>query len=188
MIKEIVNSIVPLSIKSLNEIEALVKLVDCKRGETFVHRGKRNSEEYFLLDGICKSYLLSPDGNEITISFFNPKSILSPFTTRTKEDISVLNFQACTDIKLATINANDFEKLMIDNLEIRNFANTVLRNELSQKVEKEIGMASLSAKERLLKMREQFPMLENFVPHTDIASYLGITNISLSRLRSDLTR
>jgi len=86
------------------------------------------------------------------------------------------------------MNAFNFEELMINNLEIRRFGNTVLRNELTRKVDREIGLASLSAKERLLKFREEYPLLENLIPHTHIASYLGITNISLSRLRSNLAR
>lgn len=188
MIKEIINSKYPISKNSLNEIESLVELVDYGKGETFIKKNRRNFKEYFLLKGVCKSYLINPEGEEITISFFNEESILSPYTTRTQDEISVINFQALTNTKLATIDAKEFERLMIENLEIRNFGNTVLRNELSQKVEKEIGLASLTAKERLLKFREQFPMLENLIPHTDIASYLGITNISLSRLRSDLAR
>ena len=97
-------------------------------------------------------------------------------------------FQASTDLEIATINASDFQNLMITNSEIRNFANTVLQNELILKVEKEIGLASLSAKERLIKFRERYKILENLIPHTEIASYLGITNISLSRLRRDLMK
>jgi CRP-like cAMP-binding protein len=89
---------------------------------------------------------------------------------------------------LASIDANIFAELMVNNLEIRNFGNQVLRNELACKVDKEIGLASLTAKERLIKLREQFPLLENLVPHTDIATYLGITNISLSRLRKGLIK
>jgi len=188
MIKEIINSISPLAQNTINEIESLVQLENYKKGETFIKKNKPNVKEYFLLEGICKSYLINPEGEEITISFFNTKSILSPYTTRTQEGLSVLNFQALTNIKLATIDAKEFERLMISNLEIRNFGNTVLRHELSLKVDKEIALASLTAKERLLKFREQFPMLENLIPHTDIASYIGITNISLSRLRSDLAR
>ena len=62
-----------------------------------------------------------------------------------------MNFQAGTAVELALIDATKFEQLMIDNLEIRNFGNTVLRNELKQKVDKEIGLAALTAKEKLIK-------------------------------------
>ena len=188
MIKEIINSIFPISVNSINEIEDILEFKSVDKGDTFIKRNKRNTNEYFILEGICRSYLISPEGEEITLSFFTSNSILSPYSTRTKEEISQLNFQALTDVKLSSMNAFKFEELMINNLEIRRFGNTVLRNELAMKVDKEIGLASLTAKERLLKFREQYPMLENLIPHTNIASYLGITNISLSRLRRDLAR
>ncbi len=188
MIKEIINSIYPLSTNSIKEIETLLEVEDVKKGETFIRQNRRNKKEYFVLEGVCRSYLINPEGEEITISFFTSKSVLSPYTTRTKEEISILYFQALTEVKIVSIDAAKFEKLMINNLEIRNFGNTVLRNELALKVDKEIGLASLPAKERLIKFRKQFPMLENLIPNSYIASYLGITNISLSRLRKDLMK
>jgi CRP-like cAMP-binding protein len=188
MVKEIINSIYPLSNNAMEKIESLIEMESYDKRETFIKRGQRNTKEYFVIQGVCRSYLLDPEGQEITVSFFDSRSILSPYTTRTKDSISILNFQALTPLKLASIAAHEFEKLMIHDLEIRNFGNSVLRNELAAKVQKEIGLASLTAKERLLMFREQFPMLENRIPHTDISSYLGITNISLSRLRGDLTR
>lgn len=188
MIKEIINSVYPVSAKSINEVEDIMEFRSVDKGDTFIKRNKRDTNEYFILEGICRTYLLSPEGEEITLSFFTSNSILSPYSTRTKDEISLLNFQALTDIQLSSMNAINFEELMINNLEIRRFGNTVLRNELTKKVDREIGLASLSAKERLLKFREEYPLLENLIPHTHIASYLGITNISLSRLRSNLAR
>ena len=85
---------------------------------------------------------------------------------------------------MATIDATEFEKLMIEDVEIRDFGNSVLRNELMTKVKKEIALASLKGKDRLLLLRKNYPNTENLVSHSDIASYLGITTISLSRLRT----
>ena len=93
--------------------------------------------------------------------------------------------KAISDLTIGLIEAPLFEQLMVEDLSIRNFGNAVLREELRGKVEKEIGLASLPAKERLAILRQKYPGIENHVPHTDIASYLGITNISLSRLRKE---
>jgi CRP-like cAMP-binding protein len=188
MIKDIIQSISPMSSNSLAEIENLIEVKLYEKGETFIVKNKHNNKEYFVLEGICRSYLLNPDGEEITISFFNKNEIISPYTTRTVKGVSTLNFQALTHIRLAELNAGEFENLMIVNLEIREFGNAVLRHELNQKVEKEISLASLTAKERLINFREKYPLLENQIPHNSIATYLGITNISLSRLRRDLVR
>ncbi|MCD4746854.1 MAG: Crp/Fnr family transcriptional regulator [Bacteroidales bacterium] len=185
-VKNIIDKIYPISEKSFQEIERLIEFETFKKGETFIQKNKRNKKEYFVLSGVCKSYLINPDGNEITLSFFLEKSILSPYSIRTSKNISNQYFKALTDLELSSINAKEFETLMIENIEIRNFANTVLQNELISKVEKEIGLASLTAKERLIEFRKKYRVLENIIPHTDIASYLGITNISLSRLRKDL--
>ena len=175
-----------MSNSSLQAIIDLAEQIEYPRGKTFIEEKKRNNNEYFVIDGIVKSYLLSPDGEEITISFFKGGSIISPFTTRTINGISNLNFKTLTEVIVGCMDARKFENLMVENLEIREFGNSVLRNELKSKVEKEIGMASLTAKDRLRKFRETYPQLENLIPHTDIATYLGITNISLSRLRREL--
>ena len=183
-ISPIINAVAPVSNRSMAKIKALVEYVKIEKGQLIAQVGKRNNLEYFLIDGICKSFLHSPDGDEVSLSFFMSKSILSPHTTRNKEGRSMINIRALIDMEVATIPADQFEQLMVDDLEIRHFGNEVLRNELRQKVEKEIGLASLPAKVRLQNLRAQFPNIENQIAHSDIASYLGITTISLSRLRS----
>lgn len=185
-LKEIISIYHHLNEESLKKIDGLTEYREYLSGDCFIEKGKRNHYEYFIIEGICRSFLLNPEGEEITISFFNPKSVLSPFVTRTINGISNLNYQALTDLKVGIMDSSLFEKLMVENLEIREFGNMVLKMELQKKIEKEIQLASLTAKERLIKFREQYQMLENLIPHSAIATYLGITNVSLSRLRRDL--
>jgi CRP-like cAMP-binding protein len=187
-IKSIFDSFGPLSENSFNLLYDLLEYeVHCK-GDVFVEKDKINKKEYFIISGICKSFLINPKGENITITFYSDKSVLSPNSARSYKGKSIFNFQALTEVKLAAINSDKFEKMMIQNIEIRNLGYSIMINELSQKVDKEIAMASMTAKERLIKLRTQYPLLENLIPHTDIATYLGITNISLSRLRNQLVR
>lgn len=187
-LRAIINSYQTISERSLIEICNGLTVETYAKGDVFIKLNRINSKEYFVFDGICKSYLLNPDGVEITISFFMGNSIISPHQTRTLAGKSNLNFKALTALTIVSIDAALFEDLMIHNLEIRNFAHTVLQHELMVKIQKEIGMASMTATERLLAFRAQFKSLENYIPHMDIATYLGITNISLSRIRKELSR
>jgi CRP-like cAMP-binding protein len=186
-LKEIIDKYFHLREESFNEIDRVTEYREYLPGDCFIEKGKRNHYEYFIIEGICRSYLINSEGEEITISFFDPKSVLSPFISRTINGISTLYYQALTDLKVGIIDSSIFEKLLVENPEIREFGNMVLKMELQKKIEKEIQMASLTAKERLIKFREQYHMLENLIPHPTIATYLGITNVSLSRLRRDLS-
>jgi CRP-like cAMP-binding protein len=188
VIKAIFDKVYPISDSSLQLITEMVEYRSFPKNEVFIPCNRPNYSEYFILEGICRSYLLSPNGDEITISFFESPTVLSPHITRTQNGLSLLYFQAITELTVASFSEKNFLDLMIANLEIRFFANTVLRNELIRKVDKEIGFASLTAKERLLRFRALHDSMENKVPHPMIASYLGITNISLSRLRRELAK
>ncbi len=186
--RPLVNKVSPVSEGSLDLMSDLILVEVYEKGDVFIDRGKKNNKEYFVYEGVCRSFLLSPEGEEVTISYFLEGSVLSPNKTRTANQISHLNFQALTKLTVASLNADKFEQLMINYIDIREFGNMVLHNELLAKVEKEIGLASLNAKERLIQFREKHHFLENLISHVDIASYLGITNISLSRLRKELMK
>ena len=183
-ISPIIHSISPVSSKSIGKLADIVKYISIKKGEPISRVGQKNNLEYFVIEGICKSFLSTPEGENVTISFFMSNSIISPSSTRNQEGKSVINIQALTEVEIAAFDASEFEKLMIEDLEIRDFGNSVLRIELMAKVQKEIALASLKGKDRLLILRKVYPNIENLVPHSDIASFLGITTISLSRLRT----
>jgi CRP-like cAMP-binding protein len=183
--KPIINGVWPISGRSLDLVAELIEVESYEKGDLIIGKGKRDNKEYFVFEGVCRSFLHSPEGDEVTISYFLEGEVLSPNKTRTANQLSQLNFQALTNLTIASMDADKFEQLMINHLDIREFGNRVLQNELLSKVEKEIGLASLSAKERLQLFRKKYHFLENLIPHTDIASYLGITNVSLSRLRKD---
>lgn len=184
--RPIVNKVSPVSEGSLDLISDLIVVEVYEKGDVFIDRGKKNNKEYFVYEGVCRSFLLSPEGEEVTISYFLEGSVLSPNKTRTANQMSHLNFQALTKLTVASLNADKFEQLMINHIDIREFGNMVLQYELLAKVEKEIALASLNGRERLILFREKYHFLENLISHVDIASYLGITNISLSRLRREL--
>ncbi|MBP9790101.1 MAG: Crp/Fnr family transcriptional regulator [Bacteroidia bacterium] len=187
-IKELFNKILPLSEVSFSKLKTIFNSVSIKKDEVFIKIDQKNNSEYFIETGFARSFLVNPEGEEITLSFYKSGNALSPHITRTKLNKSLLNFQALTSVELIEFDADQFLNLMIENLEIRNLGNAILLNELISKTEKEMALASLTAKERLIGFRSEFGILENLIAHPIIASYLGITNVSLSRLRNEIAK
>lgn len=186
-VNQIIDKIYPtMSLNARNAIQRLCKDENQEAGTIFIKKGDWDKYEYFLVSGVVRSYLENNEGEEITLSFFEQNSVISPHLTRTKNERALINYQALTSCKLQKINASNFAKLIETDAEVREFAHEVLKRELQQKVNKEIQLASWTANERLQQFRKDFHMLENLIPHPMIAAYLGITNVSLSRLRKSL--
>lgn len=180
---QLIHSIYPLPAASVRQVTDLATEIPFSKDELIFEINQPNDREYFLLEGVCISFLLDESGREHVLSFFQAPAVVTPHVVRTERQVSLLNLKALTPVRLAALSAPEFEALLEHDLNIRAFANHVLRRELQVKVKKEIGLAALGAIERLAQFRVQFPGLENIVPHPYIASYLGITPVSLSRLR-----
>ena len=69
--RPLVHKVSPVSEGALDLISDLIVVEVYEKGEVFIDRGKKNNKEYFVYEGICRSFLLSPEGEEVTISFFS---------------------------------------------------------------------------------------------------------------------
>lgn len=85
-ISPIINSITSISDKLIDKINDLVDYINVKKGELITSVGQKNNLEYFIIDGICKSFLYTPNGESVTISLYMSNSIISPCTTRIREE------------------------------------------------------------------------------------------------------
>ena len=150
--------------------------------------GKKNSAEYILISGVVHRYNVSDKGDEVTTGFYMAPSVVTPHFARTNNGKSIFSLRCLTEVILAEIPVADLDDLRYTNLEYNRFGQRIIESELVGTLSSEVAFRSCNSKERLLALRKQFPNLENLVPHNIIASYLGITNVSLSRLRNELTR
>lgn len=175
-----------LSQQSLSLLTDTMNLEERDKDFVLTKIGQQNTLEYILLEGICRSFVVNSEGEEITLSFYIAGPISPNITRVDDQSRSTIHIQALTDIEIAVFPNTKLMDLMRTYKEINEWGNRVLQKELQQKVQKELAQASLSARERLLLFRNTYPALENFIPHPYIASYLGITNVSLSRLRGNI--
>jgi CRP-like cAMP-binding protein len=175
-----INSINPVSRDWFEELYKLVVFRNYSKDEVFLEQGKPDQYEYFLINGVCRSFLINAEKEEVTISFFTAVSFLTPFSIRTANGISLFSYQALTDVTMGCIDAKSFLNLLMHISEIRAFRNAMLHQELIQKVEKEVSLVQHNPEERVQYFRKNFPTLENLIAHSIIASYLGITESELN--------
>lgn len=149
----------------------------------FIRKGQYVNNEVFILKGTLRTYVISPNDKEITLDFFFENSCLSPYKVRTKNGQSRINVEALTSIEIATIDRNKLLELMTKHKEIHLLATKIMETDFIRKSDKEIALLSMTGSEKLDFLRMQFPNIENLVAHNYIASYLGMTNVNLSRLR-----
>lgn len=150
--------------------------------------GKKNELEYLLISGVLHRFNISDKGDIVTTGFYMSKSVITPHFARTQKGKSIFNLQTLTDAVIAEISVKDLDNLRYNNKEFHDFGQCILETELTKTFFNEVVYRSYNAKERLFTFRKQFPNLENLIPHNIISSYLGITNVSFSRLRNELSK
>lgn len=183
LFNEYSNAIFPLPDSIVDEFFSITNIVTYKKQENIIEHQSLNNYEYIVMEGVCRIYILDYEGNEATLAFYIQGNVLPPNQIRTVNGKSLYTLQALTDIVLARFNSNAFADFMRKYSEVEKWGLSVFNNELKSKVNKEIDLITLPAKERLNEFRKKYSGLENIIPHPYIASYLGISPVSLSRLR-----
>lgn len=161
------------------------QLYEGNKMQLIFSKDKANEFEYILVDGILHRFNMNDKGEIITTGLYMGPRVITPHFARTVNNKNIFSLQALTNVVLLEIPVRQLDELRYNVPEFRLFGQTVLENELAANLKTDIDYRSLTAKEKLTLLRNAFPGIENLVPHQLIASYLGITNVSLSRLRKE---
>lgn len=162
------------------------QVLEFTKNQEIFAEGKKNTFEYLLLSGISHRYTFTDLGEMVTTGLYVAPAVITPHFARTSQGKSMFSLQSLTEVVLAAIPVAELDRLRSSLAEFRDFGQRVIEQELVQSIQQEVTFRSFSAKERLLALRRRYPLLENLIPHHIIASYLGITHVSFSRLRKEL--
>ncbi|GAA4458112.1 Crp/Fnr family transcriptional regulator [Nibrella saemangeumensis] len=158
------------------------------KDEFLTQEHQPDTYEYFLLEGLVHRSLLGEHGEYVTTGFYTAPTVVTPHFARTVTGRSLFTLQALTPACVAYMPVAALDALRYSLDDVKRFGQDVLADELRQSIHHEVAFRAWSAKERLLDLRQAYPNLENLVPHSLIASYLGITPVSFSRLRHELAQ
>lgn len=155
-----------------------------KKDGYFVEAGKTFNQIGFIIEGVLRICYYNNKGEEITKSFSDEKHFLAnPYNIN--EPMSEY-FQAVTDCRLLVFSRKDWNELSNTIVGWDSIVNKIFQKALMEKLDRRSVLVSEDATTRYLMFLEMFPTLANRVPLSYIASYLGITQQSLSRIRKNV--
>ncbi|MBL7789961.1 MAG: Crp/Fnr family transcriptional regulator [Chitinophagales bacterium] len=160
---------------------------EIKRNAYFIKRGQISNEYYCIESGIMRSFVNDLKGNEVTTNFFTRNQIAIDVASLFKQERAKESIQAITDCKVYIISLDSFQNLFHTVPKFREWGRLWMTESLIEYKARSIDLISTPALERYTALANQFPEIIQNAPLKQIASYLGITNSTLSRIRSEIT-
>jgi CRP-like cAMP-binding protein len=175
-----------LKMEDLMELISICKFQNIPKNEHFIKAGDTTKKVGFIISGLIRFYHLK-DGEEYNIIFKKEFEMASSFESIILNQPSSYSFEALEDTQMMIYDYVEMEELFAKNHQLERFGRYFIQQELAQAVKIYEGHLFFSPEERYLKFIEKYPDLMNRVPLKHLSSFLGITPVSLSRIRKRIT-
>lgn len=168
------------------QLLSISKRVRFDKGGIIIEAEKVSDEIFLVESGLTRAYFWDAKGNEVTESFGVCGDFFASMFSYFKGEPSFLQYEAVTNMVLYTIKQSELENLCRQSLAISNLFRTICIEQLYCLERKCKIFGKDDALNRYISLIKVRPQIVKEVPLKHIASYLGITQQSLSRLRTSL--
>lgn len=179
------NNEISLSEKSITLLKKIFKSKLLKKDTFFLQEGEKSTEIWVVVKGVFRSYYIDKAGKDTTKYFYKEGGVLFSYVAHLSQKESMYYIQALEDSEIIVAQISDFEKIVEGNYELILFYKKMIDSVLIMKEEHAISFKALDSIERYKQFLNAYPGLEKRIKQYHIASYLGITPVSLSRLRKN---
>lgn len=171
--------------EELEEIIQQYQRVEFSKNEYLITEGSTANFYYFIESGYARSYVIDLEGNDISTNFFSTTDIVIDWHSYFLKAKCRENIQAVSTCVAWKITFENFMKLF--HIEaFREIGRTRLVNNYFELKSHSISIIADPAKERYLNLIKTKPGIVQNIPLKQIATYLGITDTSLSRIRKEI--
>lgn len=177
----------PMSEGKADEIAAFFESETISKGDLLVQEGKTSQRSFFLAEGIVRCYILDRNGEEVTTRLFSAPDFLNDYRSFFKREASQENYEALTDLTVQTISWEQVQHCFHSLPDFREWGRMMLTMNYVSLQEHMLSFHKESAQERYENLMRKRPEIVLQVPLHIIASYLGITKYSLSRIRKEIS-
>jgi len=183
---EFLNKVGNLSEGSFKKLQGLAIYRKILSNQVLSESGIVPKKVYMLVSGVITAFVNSESGKQFNKQIFTPISFAGALTAILKNEPSEVTYMTLTECKVYEIDFEDFKELCRQDFEIGRLYVKVLEHIFITYEARSLDLMRLDATERYVKLRAQIPNIDNLIPQYQIASYLNITPVQLSRIRKKL--
>lgn len=187
-LKHRVISIIPELEPHWAEIKNMFTLRTVPAKTTLIEEGDISKYTYMVSKGCLRLFVIKEDGREVTVQFFFENQMVASMESAFTGKPGRMYLESIEDSELVISRIVEFKKLFIRYPELERVLLRTFQNRLLYYADLYTSFILNSPEERYEKLIKDNPGIIERVPHYYIASYLGITPVSLSRIRSRLTK
>lgn len=185
-INEILDKIHPINASSKLKLVECFEEVVLPKNQLIIRSDKVEKNIFFIKKGIARTFS-NFDDSEVTIAFGEEGDTIISLKSYILNEKGYENIELLEDCELYKISAIKLQHLFSTDIDIANWGRKFAEQELIKAEQRFISNQLGTATERYLELIKKHPTLIQRVPLGLIASYLGITQVSLSRIRANIT-
>lgn len=171
-----------LPLEEWKECEKIFHLNRLQEGEVLSNIGDRNYKIVFILSGVIRSFTLTDKGKEIVGHFFIENELHAPFADFLQKTPCRLTVQALEEAEVLVASYEEFTQLYSRHQCWERVGRVLMEQNYLHKERREGQLLQKLGPERYEDFIRDYPHLLKRIPQYQIASYIGITPQSLSRL------
>lgn len=171
----------------INEFLNSAETISLKKGNAYIGQNEVCQSLAFVKRGIFRSFYFSNNDEEITYCFTFPNNLLVAYSSFISESNSEENIQALTDAEIISIPKKTLEQFANSNNKWLRFLKIIAEKEYVELEKWIFNHQKSKAQQRYLDLITKQPEYIQEIPLHYIASYLGITQRHLSRIRASIT-
>ncbi|WP_069660611.1 Crp/Fnr family transcriptional regulator [Arcticibacter eurypsychrophilus] len=177
-----------LTHQDLETIFKAHRKITLNKGDFLLKKGQVANGYFCVESGLIRSFVYDYNGNDITTGFIGKNEIAIDVISLFHRIPSVEYFQALTDCECYIIDLESFQSLYHSIIGLNEWGRAWMSESLFELKQRTISMITDSATERYKRLQSLHPQIVQQSPLKFIASYLGITDTSLSRIRKELVK